>query len=242
METQTIWHCSRCATRRHISPIPFYYLSRLRTSNVYRFNERKRLYAGKGKKQKIELRTLMTALLANSPAQAESLLHTQERATVGIGFHVNADKTECMCFNQRGDIPTLKGGPLKLVDKFIYLGSSVSSTENYINMRLGKAWTAIDRLSVIWTPDQTDKIKRIFFQASVVSILLYRYTTWRLTKRMEKKLDGNYTRILRTVLNKSWKQHHKKQQLYGHLPLILKTIQIRRTRKRDTAGEVKMNS
>ena len=49
-------------------------------------------------------------------------------------------------------------------------------------------------------------------------------------KHMEKKLDGNYTRMLRAILNKSWRQHPTKQQLYGHLPPIKKTIQVRRTR------------
>ena len=96
----------------------------------------------------------------------------------------------------------------------------------------------------------TDKIKRSFFsflQAAVVSILLYGCTTQTLTKYMEKKLDGNYTRMLRGVLKKSWWQNpHKtaavwpptthlgntptKQQLYGHLPPITKTVQVRRTR------------
>ncbi len=52
-----------------------------------------------------------------------------ERATAGIGLHVNAHKTEFMCFNQKGDISTLDETSLKLVDKFTYLGSSVSSTE-----------------------------------------------------------------------------------------------------------------
>ena len=47
---------------------------------------------------------------------------------------------------------------------------------------------------------------------------------------MEKKFDGNYTRMLRAILNKSWKQHPTKQQLYGHLPTITKTIQVRQTR------------
>ena len=47
---------------------------------------------------------------------------------------------------------------------------------------------------------------------------------------MEKKLDGDYTRMLRAILNKSWGQHPTKQQLYGHRPPITKTIQIRRTR------------
>ena len=63
--------------------------------------------------------------------------------------------------------------------------------------RLTKAWTAIDRLSIIWKSDLTNKMKRSFFQAEVVSILLYGCTTWTLTKRLEKKLDGNYTRMLR---------------------------------------------
>ena len=95
------------------------------------------------------------------------------RATGGIGHHVNADKTEYMRFNQRRDISTQKGGPLKLVDKFTFFGSSVSSTENDNNARLAKAWTAIDKLSVIWKPDLTDKMKRSFFQAAGDSIMPY---------------------------------------------------------------------
>ena len=73
-------------------------------------------------------------------------------------------------------------------------------------------------------------MKRRFFQAVVVSILLYGCTTWTLTKRLEKKLDGNYTRMLRAILNKSWRQHATRHQLYGHLPSITKTIQVGRTR------------
>ena len=73
-------------------------------------------------------------------------------------------------------------------------------------------------------------MKRSFFQAAVTSILLYGCTTWTLTKRLEKKLDGNYTRMLRAILNKSWRQHPTRHQLYGHLPPITKTIQVRWTR------------
>ena len=125
---------------------------------------------------------------------------------------------------------TLDGTPLKLVDKFTYLGSSVASTEKDINTRLTKAWAAINRLSIIWKSDLTDKMKRSFFQAAVTSILLYGCTTWNLTKRLEKKLDGNYTRMPRAVLNKSWRQHPTRHKLYGQLPPITKTIQVRRTR------------
>ena len=134
-----------------------------------------------------------------------------------------------MCYDKAGDITTLDGTPLKLVDKFTHLGSSVLSTEKDIDTGLTKAWTAIDRLSIIWKSNLTDKIKRSFFQAAVVSILLYGCTTWTLTKRLEKKLDHNYTRMLRAILNKSWRKHPTRHQLYGHLPSITKTIQVRRT-------------
>ena len=73
------------------------------------------------------------APLANIPTQTKSLLHSLEWAAGGIGLCVNTDKTEFMCFNERGDISTLNERSLKLVDKFPYLGSSVSSTENDIN-------------------------------------------------------------------------------------------------------------
>ena len=135
-----------------------------------------------------------------------------------------------MCYNQTGDISTQDGTSLKLVDKLTYLGSSVSSTEKDIETRLTRAWTAIYSLSIIWKSDLTDKMKRSFFQAAVVSILLCGCTIWTLTKRLKKKLDGNYTRILRAILNKSWRQHPTRHQLYGHHPSITKTIKVRRTR------------
>ena len=50
------------------------------------------------------------------------------------------------------------------------------------------------------------------------------------TKQLEKKLDGNYTRMLQAILNKSWRQHPTRHQLYGHLPPITKTIKVRWTR------------
>ena len=83
-------------------------------------------------------------IMANALAETETLLHSVERAAAGIGHHVNAHKTEYMCFNQTGDISTQGGSSLKLVDKFTYLGSSVASIEKDIDTRLAKAWTASD--------------------------------------------------------------------------------------------------
>ena len=60
-------------------------------------------------------------------------------------------------------------------------------------------------------------IEHSFFQAAAVSILLYGCTTWRLTKRLEKEITQECCKLYR-------------HQLYGHLPPITKTIQVRRTR------------
>ena len=97
----------------------------------------------KKKRRRHPLKTITDAdytddigLLANTPNQAETLLYSLERAVAGIGLHVNAHKTEYMCYNHTGDISTLDGTSLKLVDKFTYLGSSISSTEKDIDTRL----------------------------------------------------------------------------------------------------------
>ena len=63
-----------------------------------------------------------------------------------------------------------------------------------------------------------------FFQAAVVSILLYGCTTWTLTKRLEKKLDGNYTRMLRAILTKSWRQYPRWHQLYGYIYIYIYSL------------------
>ena len=142
--------------------------------------------------------------------------------------------TEYMCFNQRGDISTLNGSYLKLVDKFAYLGSSVTSTETDINTWLAKAWAGFDWLLVIWKSVLTDKIKRSFFQAAAVSIVQYGCTTCRLMKRMEKKvlrqLHQNAARIYWTSPGGSTPRSRNCIATY-HLSRKLSTLdEIKRTR------------
>ena len=84
-------------------------------------------------------------------------------------------------------------------------------------------------------------MKRSFFQAAVTSILLYGCTTWTLTKRLEKKLDGNYSRMLRAILNKSWRQHPTKHCTATCL-LSRKLFKLDEPDTQDTAGEAGTNS
>ena len=171
------------------------------------------------------------ALMTNTITEAETLLHSLEKAAGDTGLFVNATKTEYICFNQPdGIIRTLNGQPLKSVKTFTYLGSNIESTEKDVNIRLGKAWSALDRLNVIWKSSLPEKMKREFFRAIVESVLVYGSSSWTLTIALQKKLDGNYTRMLRAILNISWKQHPTKQRLYDTIPPISDVIRERRTR------------
>ena len=164
------------------------------------------------------------ALLASAPAQAETMLHRLKTSRWGTSLHVNAHKTEYMCFNQTDDISTLNSSSLKLHRK-----PCLVNRDRHRHVT-SKGMDCYERLLVVWKSDLTNKMKHSFFQTVVVSILLYWCTTWKLTKSMEKKLDGNYTRMLRAILIRSWRQHTTNLQLYCHLPPIAKTIRISRTR------------
>ena len=115
--------------------------------------------------------------------------------------------------------------------EFTYFGSNISSTESDVNLCIKKAWAAIDRLSIKGKPDLTDKIKSEFFYVVTGSIQQYGCTNLDSNETLRKKrLDGKYTRILGTALNKSLKQNLTKQQSTGHLPPISLTTKVRRTR------------
>ena len=151
------------------------------------------------------------------------MLHSLEQAVEGIGLHVNAHKAEYMFFNQRGHISTLNDSSLKLVDKITYQGNRVLSTKTDINTLLAKARTDIDRLSVIWRSNLTDKMKRFFFRTAVVSILPYESTTWTLTygekawRQLHKNAASNIEWVLKAIPHKAASiqpltTHHEKYQ------------------------------
>ena len=71
-----------------------------------------------------------------------------------------------------------------------YLGSYITSAESHVKIRFGKAWTAVNRLSILWKSYLPDKIEQEFFQVVAVSVLLYNCTAWTLTKLSKKKRNN----------------------------------------------------
>ena len=93
------------------------------------------------------------------------------------------DETVYVCFKWKGIITTHSCSPLQLIYKFIYPDSNISSTESDFNIHLVKKWTAIDRLTIIWMSHRIDLIV-------AVSILRNGFTSWTLTKSIEKNWMG----------------------------------------------------
>ena len=152
-----------------------------------------------------------------------------------MGLYLNDSKTEYMSYMKSNDvvdnmiIKTVSGYILKRVDDYKYLGSFVSSSEKDFNARKGMAWSACNDLHKIWTSKLAYNIKIRVFRATIEPILLYGSETWTLPVRLEKRLDGCYTRLLMRVKNLSWKKHPTLKQIYGNLVPASTLVRQRRT-------------
>ena len=153
------------------------------------------------------------ALISESLVNAQSLLQSLEQASNCVGLYLNEKKTEYTnkCHNDSDFIiKTIQDKLLKMVSDYVYLCSYISSSEKDFLTRKGKAWAACNAMNNIWSYDLNRNFKLKFFKAAVEPILLYGYETWTLSKTLEKRLDGTYTRLLMRVQNISWKSHPTK--------------------------------
>ena len=170
------------------------------------------------------------ALISEEIAEAQEMLKNVEIETLRIGLYLNEKKTEIMAFEHDPDmeIKTLNGKTLKLVVNFKYLGGRMESSEKDFQIRKALAWAACNKLKTIWKSNIKKKIKERLFLATVESVLLYNSETWTMSKTMEKRLDGCYTRMLRMAFNVSWKDKLTNEELYGGLPKVSSKVASRR--------------
>ena len=122
-----------------------------------------------------------------------------------VGLKINATKTKMMHIGTKGDNGVLVvRGQIEEVDEFTYLGSIVSKkggTDEDIQARIGKARQAFAMLRPIWQSTAlTSKTKLRVFGSNVKAVLLYDSEMWRLTKRLEQKLQVFITKSLRNIL------------------------------------------
>ena len=113
------------------------------------------------------------------------------------------------------------GSIINEVEDFKYLGSYIRSTKSDVNIRIAKAWAALNSMNTIWKSRLSTNLIRLFFRAAVESVLVYGSVTWTLTTSLEKKIDGTYIRMIRAVTNKSWRDHLTNEQLCGDIPKLV---------------------
>ena len=169
-------------------------------------------------------------LLCNEVQQAQQLLLQVETECQKVGLGLNSKKTEVMLYNilEHSPLKTITGDELKEVEDFKYLGSWVASTENDIKIRKALAWRALNKMNNIWKSHMSRGTKLSFFTATVETVLLYGCEAWTLTPALERSLNGCYTRMLRAVLNISWRQRIPNMVLYGDLPRVGDKVACRR--------------
>jgi len=109
---------------------------------------------------------------------------------------LNESKTEYIRYNIDNSIlKTVDDKILKQVDDFLYLGSWINSC----NKEIGKAWTALQKMDIIWKSNMSTPLKVAFFKSTIESFLLYGSSSWTLTQSLIKRIDGAYTKMLRVA-------------------------------------------
>ena len=157
-----------------------------------------------------------------------------ECAKVGLGL--NGPKTKYLTYNidehpphvRHTPLVTRNGTTLEEKEDFKYLGSWVDESLKDIRVRKGLAWKALNDMDKVWKSNLKPDLKKRFFVATVESILIYGCESWAVNDKMEKMLNGTYTRMLRRVLNVHWSSHTTNEQLSGKLPLLSDKIAARR--------------
>ena len=170
------------------------------------------------------------SLLSDAIEEAQELLSRVEKECKNVGLGLNGPKTKALAYNITNPPPlhTLDGQQIEWKSDFKYLGSWVDSTERDIRVRKALAWVALHGMKKIWTSNMTAGLKKRFFLATVESILLYGCESWSMNEKLEKSLNGTYTRMLRMALNVSWRSHTTNEDLYGTLPAVADKVASRR--------------
>ena len=100
------------------------------------------------------------ALLLDKIGKAEKLLKILEIAAASAGLYMNTTKIKLIAVNAEGTITAQNGYDLEQVKDFNYLGSKIISSENDIQVGIGSAWSALNKLTPIWKSTLDVFIKR----------------------------------------------------------------------------------
>ena len=171
-------------------------------------------------------------LCSDDQRNGQELLRNVERHAGSVGLRLNESKTEYLTINinDKIDIKTRSSVQLNEVDNYKYLGALVRDSKGEITKRIGMAWSACNNMNAVWKSGLNKKTKLSIFKSNVESIIMYGSDTWTVTRELEEKLDGCYTKLMRKRFNVHWSQHMTDTELYGKEPKLSTKIQQHRLR------------
>ena len=150
------------------------------------------------------------ALASHTQEGLQRLVNCLAHACREFGLIISLKKTNVMG-QDVSEAPSISIGDftLEVVEDFTYLGSAISSNlslEAKINKRIGKAASAMSRLSTrVWeNTNLTTNTKIAVYNACVLSTLLYGSETWTAFARQERRLNSFHLHCLRRILGISW--------------------------------------
>jgi hypothetical protein len=170
-------------------------------------------------------------LFSNNLQSAQELLANVEKWCKVIGLSINEKKTVYMEFNGgvSDNILTLASGKgLSKAHDFKYLGSHLESTCKDIYVRISLAWSTCRKLDNVWKSELRKDQKHKVFVACVESVLLYGSETWAMTKKLELKINGTYSKLLRRAYRVKWYHFISNANLFGKGKSASEKIKSRR--------------
>ena len=156
------------------------------------------------------------SLLENETHKAQQQIDSLSDTAKEVGLLINIGKTKVLSKHVAPNPRiTIDGIALEVVDDFQYLGAFVNDTMRDFNYRKAKAWLAFWKLKKIWRSNATIDLKVKFFNASVLSVLLYATETYVMNANIQKKINSFQTSCLRIILNIKRTDRVRNEQIYN---------------------------
>ena len=154
------------------------------------------------------------ALLAHTVDDIQAISNTFARSARRFGLTISLKKTELIYQPKPGadytaPTITIDNNPLTIVDKFTYLGSTISQNaliDDEISARIGKASGSFGKLTKrLWSKRGVRLATKInVYCAVVLPTLLYGCDAWTPYRRHIRRLDQFHMRCLRRIANIKW--------------------------------------
>ena len=158
-----------------------------------------------------------------------------KKAAAKVGLKISQDKTKVMVFQQKvsgrtSDEIKAEGKTIETVEKFKYLRSVISANGNVddgINKKIGKTTASFKKMNKIWSSTTIyTRFKIKLYHSIILPCLLYTTELWKMTVKLEKKLNAFHQRCLPRILKISYRDHvtNDKNEILRKTPMNVRYI------------------